>query len=331
MKFQKFASIENSYRNKDIARVAKHVSDLYERVYVLEEKRDGTNFSFYIARDELKFATRQRILGIEDKFYDYKEVVNNDKNKRLVEQVRSYLNANSAIDHIILHGELFGVGIQKRINYGIGKYYEVFNVRFVMKDESSEWLSPEEVRSFLEEIDCLDSIIPTIAIVSNLHEALNWNVEEQRTIDPENHFEHINNSFAEGIVIKPYADNVFDHNNGIFFLKKKSDKFKERTKQMHMNKTAKDIPEDVWKLQISWSSYLNDNRVLSVFSKIGQIESHAQIGMYIKEIIADAREEFMKDFGAEFNLLNKDDARTVFKVSGHIIVPILERFLNKNE
>ena len=55
----------------------------------------------------------------------------------------------------------------------------------------------------------------------------------------------------------------------------------------------------------------------SVFSKDGPIEDRKDIGKYIKTILADAKEDFLKDY-PEVATLDKAQQKTVYNVGSTI-------------
>lgn len=60
-----------------------------------------------------------------------------------------------------------------------------------------------------------------------------------------------------------------------------------------------------------------ENRVLSIFSKHGPIQEMKQLGDYIKWIIQDAQEDFMKD-NSNIELTDKE-LKQVFKVGADVV------------
>ena len=84
-------------------------------------------------------------------------------------------------------------------------------------------------------------------------------------------------------------------------------------------------PEDteIIRLNAEFMRYINDNRLQSVFSKYGPIQEPAQIGDFIRWIIADAREDFLKDFGEEVAALEGKQLRKVYNV-GRTVAEMLK-------
>src|SRR5690606_36331161 len=123
------------------------------------------------------------------------------------------------------------------------------------------------------------------------------------------------NNYAEGVVIKPYQNNII-LGDSRFILKKKSEKFieKESTKK---EGNKEDLSSDVVNLMLEFKSYINDNRILSAFSKEGPIQKPQEMGKYIKLILEDAKEDFFKD-NILPDTLNEKEQKLIFNVGGLI-------------
>ena len=64
-----------------------------------------------------------------------------------------------------------------------------------------------------------------------------------------------------------------------------------------------------------FQTYITENRLYSVFSKYGQIESVKEIGKYISLLTEDARQDFMKEYKEKFDPLTDREKRNILKVS----------------
>ena len=71
--------------------------------------------------------------------------------------------------------------------------------------------------------------------------------------------------------------------------------------------------------------YVNENRVLSVFSKEGEISEPNEIGHYIKMVVEDAINDFEKDY--DCSGLDKNQRKQIFKSGNKEIVKVLEKYL----
>jgi len=82
----------------------------------------------------------------------------------------------------------------------------------------------------------------------------------------------------------------------------------------------------VERLNLEFRSYLTDMRLRGVFSKHGEIERPEQIGDYIRWMLADAREGFVKDHAEAFDALSNPEQRRALHV-GSTIARMLNKYL----
>jgi hypothetical protein len=95
---------------------------------------------------------------------------------------------------------------------------------------------------------------------------------------------------------------------------------------MHRKKIKNiEYSDKVNELKTIFNEYLNENRVLSVFSKEGEIENTSDIGKYIKLVLDDAKEDFFKD-GYSFKGFDQKEVKYILNGSKHI-VKILQNYL----
>ena len=109
-----------------------------------------------------------------------------------------------------------------------------------------------------------------------------------------------------------------------FLVKKKSEKFKEKESTKKL-KPKEDLSSEVVNLMLEFKSYINDNRMLSAFSKEGPIERPQEMGKYIKLIIEDAKEDFLKDNVVPDSLSEKEQ-KLIFNVGG-LVADKLKKYL----
>jgi hypothetical protein len=127
----------------------------------------------------------------------------------------------------------------------------------------------------------------------------------------------------EGVIIKPVNEYFSLHDR--FILKKKTEKFQERMKSKK-EKIQNSFSDRVNELKQVFESYLNENRVISAYSKHGKIESDKQIGEYIKIILEDMKKDFLKE--NDISELDKKEEKYIFNL-GQEIVKFLYKALNE--
>jgi Rnl2 family RNA ligase len=319
MAYKKYCSIENSYREKFIQNAITQFPELLHVDYVLTEKLHGSHVALvFESSNKLTICSRNRILSDADKHYGIRNVLQND----LQDLATKFKQYSSSIDKAVtLHGEIFGPGIQKGVDYGATKQVRIFDMR--IEDD----LVPFKfmIDTFIDlDLSPLEYVVPNLGIISGLEAALNFDTEF------DSHFTSVGvdngSNICEGIVIKPY-DKVYVLSNGpTFYLKKKNVKFSEKSKVAKPAKDRRSFSDTAHKLREEFLSLINENRVKSVFSKEGEIESPKEIGKYITLVVEDAITDIVKDYGEEFHALEKKERKYVLNV-GQQIVRILHKYL----
>ena len=309
--FKKYQSIENHYQNKHIKFFLNMYPELEEAGYIAEEKLDGANISICINEDNLvRWGKRssllddeQNFMGLENIKPHYNSLINaliREKNKYNYKELQIF-------------GELHGPGIQKRINYGDKLQIKFFDMR-VIEGEDSFYHDPLTFYIVMSDMRMEHHLVKRWMFFKNLEDALNMDTRIKNEYD----------SLIEGVVIKPYYNNYYSPVGERFVLKKKNEEFLE-SKKSKTPKKKKEYSEEVEKLETEFNSLINKNRVLSVFSKEGEIENPNQIGDYIKMVLSDAKEDFFKEHSLPEEI-TKDEEKYIFN-QGTKIVGILKEYL----
>lgn len=306
MTFIKYDSIENSYQDKYIHNTFKYHPELMNCEYILEHKLDGSNIQFIFSpdttMDTFQICSRSHPLNREGSFLKVD----------LQEIVARYWNELSFIQDTAIHneieiniyGELFGDRIQRRINYGQIPLIKFFTVKI-----NGENVSQKQFYDWFSNVG-LDYMLPDNFGIVSFEEALDFNTEISSDLI-------VNDDHIEGIVIKPWDV------ASSFYLKKKNKKFLEKSKKKTIKN--KEFSDNVNYLKTVFNEYLNENRVLSIFSKEGEIDNLSDLGKYIKLVLNDAKEDFFKD-GNSFKDLDQNEVRYIMNGSKHV-VKILKNYL----
>lgn len=309
--FKEYSSIENHYNSKWVNYFLSIHPELKDEVFILQEKIDGANFQVIISSDSIHFARRSGMLDATDNFYGWQNVVS-----AYYEEFKNIQSsARVASGRVVrLYGELYGKGIQKRVNYGDSKYFCIFDVSI-----GDTNLAPDEVFYFLDKYNLGILLPPTVDIVKGLEFALNYSEEFKSLLTPDGYDK---DNFAEGFVIKPYHKfYAMSHRQRLepFFIKKKNPKFKEVKERAPKVEDTTDRT-----LNYLFLSYLTENRLASVFSKEGVIQDQSEIGKYINFMIVDAKKDFMKDHEEKLIGLDEKEIKLIFgRDAGKVILPFL--------
>lgn len=304
--FQKYSSIENHYQNKFINMFLDRYPEIKNDTFVIEHKYDGANVSICIdENNNVRWAKRSQLIADDDNFMGLQDIKN--RYDDFITDLIKWKQHNQ-IKTLQVIGELFGKGIQKRCNYGPDKYIRFFDMII-----NGLYVTPSEFRNYIHQTLNSRLIVETFDVVEGLENALEF--------DP--YILNENDSLIEGIVVKPFFNNYFSPVGERFIIKKKNEQFSEKSKPK--KKTEKPIDPEVERLKEKFLPFVNKNRVLSVFSKHGEIEDSSQIGNYIKLVIKDAQEDFFKENSEDG--IDRNKMNMVYKEANKEIVNILKEYL----
>jgi hypothetical protein len=130
-------------------------------------------------------------------------------------------------------------------------------------------------------------LVPILGLTESFQEAMEFEVENRKTY-------YGTGSSIEGVVIRPQSKNYTMPNNAPFVIKKKSIAFAEKM-NTSKKKTERAVDPKIYAIATEFEPYINKNRVLSIFSKEGEIDEPSDIGKYIGLVVQDAQEDFLKD------------------------------------
>jgi Rnl2 family RNA ligase len=314
--FKKYPSIENHYRQKHIDMWLEKFPELKDTNFIAQEKIHGANVQLIFDNGEFSHVgSRNEIIEPGTKFYNVWEAIGKLKTEtELFPAISEYFPNQS----VVLYGELFGGGVQKGVWYGKEQRILFFDMAV-----DGRLLPYCDFECLLLFEGLTDIAAPIVAYIMPLDQALNLDTNFNSLLTPDGYDDP---NICEGIVIKPWELNVIDECGSPFYIKKKNDEFKEKQK-ISKPKVMKDVDPRISELQAEFESYLTDSRLQNVFSKEGEIDDHSKIGHYIKLVMADAREDFEKDFQSEILGLSKEDQRFIFSSGGKIIVKKLKGVL----
>jgi Rnl2 family RNA ligase len=316
MDFIKLPSITNHHNAKSTRKWISRFPAIDSAKYILTEKLDGSSFQIIISADEVKHATRNRVLELQDSFYDWQRIISN--NQANIDIVQNYVKACADIEVIHVYGEIFGRGIQKRIDYGDNKMFLPFEVRV-----NHRIIPIKDALDLFETLGIPDWWVPIVAKEVTLEDALTFEVEDyDSAFAPDGVV-----SKVEGVVIAPYDQVFADACGSVFRMKKKSKMFNDKMKVKHKELVIFEGSDEYVKLQGIWDSYFCPNRLLDLFSKEGMIESQSEIGKFIRLMGEDVREEFFDAYKDAFIELTDAERKRLMSTVGPNTLPLLREHL----
>ncbi len=297
--FKKWPSIENSYRERFIYPFLGQYPELADETFIITEKLHGSNIQIYFEPDKpYRVGSRNRFLSTGDKFYDiwntlkqYQEVIAHFEQR-----------ANESRCTYRLFGELFGGSIQKGVKYQQEHRIAFFGL--MIDDELQDF---QFFLVLMRHAGFRDYVVPVVIVVDGLDAVLEFDtVFNSHILDEQD-------NICEGIVIQPYRKVYQSHTGDYFILKSKKEAFKEKQKE----KKPVIVDSELQALNIEFRRYITDSRLQGIFSKYGEIQEPKQIGLYIRYMMDDAKDDFLKDNPGAVDM-DKGDQKQVFNVGGTI-------------
>lgn len=274
MEFQKFSSLENTYRQNLIDKVQYEGKD--GGLWFATEKLHGANFSFWCDGTEVKVASRTQF--VDGTFYNCQAVINRYEGKVMslwLELSRGYDSLE-----LVIYGELFGGNVQKEVQYG-EKDFRAFDMTLNGK------IQPKTTqRSLCEGIGILN--VPFVK-AGTFAECLALPNTFQSLLTPEGYEE---DNTSEGLVVEPVEPAWFNNGSRIYF-KNKAEGFSEK-KRAPKERQVFELSEDESELLNELLTYNTEQRVSNVISKIGAV-TNKDFGKILGLTAQDILEEFTKD------------------------------------
>jgi Rnl2 family RNA ligase len=326
MEFRKYSSIEN-LKASEIKAIKKHGYDNVE--WIATEKVHGSNFSVTIYKDEyddVKVVAGKRTAFLEEneKFNSYESVVEKYK--------KGFINLYEMIPKIDtevvvrVYGELYGgaypgyknnmPAVQKGIYYAPYNDFIIFDISI-----NGSYISYDMVVAYCSTVGL--QYIRELAR-GKLDDLRTMSSEFESTIYELHGLEKVKDNFAEGYILKPNEPLYFPSKSRVI-LKNKHPKFSEKVHKKYHDviSDAFDVTDDIKnKIEIGLS-YLNENRMNNVLSKLSDDEKTHQSkisGLLMK----DALEDMFKDHQIELVGKEKKYIYTELrKVSDKLVFDVL--------
>lgn len=278
-KFVKYSSIENHYQEGFLERCPEG-----EIFWCVTEKIHGSNFQVYYDGENFLIGSRNRFLNLTDNFYGL---------QALVEEIKPNLIAcyNDLVikKPLTFYGEVYGDGIQKGV-----KYCKEHKIRFFDLKYDGEYV-PYGVAINAFEYYQIPYIRPIKYINAKATNVIDLVDTRFNSTFAEDEYAELEDNICEGVVIKPFYQELKTIKGNRVIIKKKNEEFREKA---HVSKNV--IKADRWvdykKDLEALTPYINENRFDSVFSKEPyQRENFGDfIKAYAKDVIEDAEKDFIE-------------------------------------
>ena len=299
--FKKFSHIENGYQTEYVNLVKQTIS---EAIFVCQEKIHGTQSQLIIGRNdsglvEVGFGKRSGELQDGENFYNWQYMLAAIQERAI--KLFELLEKDYDVSHgVNAYGEFFGGGytgvdpikgmkkIQKGIQYCPGHEFYGFDI-FI---HGTGYLAPEKAMSYYEASGIFHA---ETLFKGTLDEYLKYPIVFPTTIPGRLGLPEVPDNFAEGVVIKPVEPAYFPNGERII-IKNKNPKFQEIGKSdRKLPKTEVIYSEEFTKIAEQIPSYVNENRLISVRSHLGETTLPKDFGKILKEYNQDIIQELIME------------------------------------
>lgn len=334
LEFKKYNSIENNVNTEFMEKIlAEMPSDLK---FVVQEKVHGTNTSFLCDGVTLSFAKRTAVLGENEKFYNYPELLA-AYSDRVFKLYAAIKRKYEAVSSVVIYGEMFGgfyphedvknekdlVLIQKGVYYSPAHEFYGFDI-YIFTASEGRYLPVNEVNELFDK--CGFFYAKTL-YEGNLAECLQYpnkfisKIPEWLGLPP------LDDNICEGVVIRP-LEPQFLRNGKRVIVKNKNARFAEvKPPRKHKVSNFKQaiFSEELNSLFDIVERYVNNNRLNNVLSHEEEAIDKTNLGKVIGFFTKDIYVDFIKDNGEAFNSLKAEEKKIFSKKINLMAVNLIKR------
>ncbi len=314
--FKKYNSIENTYQSEFLEKIKDH--EFWDDEFIVQEKVHGANISFWTTNGkDFHSAKRTEAISVDEKFYNH-DLVLLDLLPKL-QHIWSTLSLDrSDLRQLTIFGELMGgdyahpdveinkksILVQKGIYYSPDNHFYAFDILINMES----YLDVEKVNTLFEQQNMLHA---QTLFKGDIQSCLDYPNDFDSTIPAILGLPSLTPNISEGVIIKPLKNRHFNNGSRVI-LKNKNEKWAEN-KKYHKSIKQDDTPSDkVLKLQEAILTYVTENRLNNVLSKIGEVSQKdfgRVLGMFNKDVV----EDFTKDYHQIIAELEKKEVKSITK------------------
>lgn len=273
--------------------------------------------------DEIKLAKRTSIIEDGENFYGCLSV--KEKYEKSFRNLIEFLKETKSCLNIIIHGEIFGgtypgrktegaVKVQSGIFYCDWNDFYAFDLRC-----DGNYLDVDEANNLFQKFGFF--FAKTI-FEGSLQECINYKNDFNDPICTWLGLPEVENNITEGIVIRPKMVKK-DNSGERIILKSKNSKWSE--KQHHPKVKTEIVLSDEGKiLHEEILSYLNENRLSSVLSKLGPIQQN-EFGKLMGEMSSDLWKDALKDHKDAWEAIEKEEQKKISKIVGQEVAGLIRK------
>lgn len=332
MKWTKFGSIENTYREDEIQRVLEYGYDAYK--FFATEKIHGSNASFITDGKNIKMARKNSMIEDNSNWMNLREIrdLNSMNIIQIFQRCQRFFGIYNLISNIVIYGEVFGgfynhkdvlkdtkaIKVQKKIQYSPQNEFFVFDIKIFFKDGNERYLDIVDAISITR---LAGMCFVPILYAGTFQSCLEYPVIFQTFVPKMLGYPVLEDNEAEGVVIRPEKECRFGNGSRVI-LKNKNPKFSEKIKQPK-EKKPKILSYEGAAVFSVLLDYITENRLRNVISKFGEI-TNKDFTNLLSDFMRDIFEDYMKENNENKNL-NKEERNNVNKLVSKKAADIIRR------
>ena len=313
--FNKYRSIENSYREKFLYFIK--TEGFGDLEYVVQEKAHGSNLS-YITTDGINFSSAKRgsLIDEGETFYNQEKILQQLKPK--FSNIWNKLKQTySSLEQLTIFGEVIGGSYphpdvkadNKSLKVQRGVFYSPTNefYAFDILINGDCYLDVDETNSLFEQENLLHA---QTLFRGSLSDCLNYSNTFESTISSLLNLPEITPNICEGTIVRPVITSYLANDTRVI-LKNKNEKFSEKNK-VPKTKTEVTLSDKVAHLKELILAYVTENRLDNVLSHMGEVtikDMGKIIGLFSKDVVDD----FSKDHEEEISEIDKNELKFLRK------------------
>lgn len=331
MKFTRYPSIENTYRQDFIDKVV--LENKASGVWVVTEKIHGANFSLLCTGRVVRIAKRSCLLPDDSEFYGIRPVLKRDRLVIKMRQLYDLLSLTiNPIGQITVYGELYGGvynhpdvarnldarKVQKGVDYSPDNHFIAFDIKV-----DGSFLDFEKMQAVCREVEM--PCIPAL-MYGTMEACLEHKNDFPSTVSGWYGLPQIEGNICEGIVIRPCQPR-FIFNNSRVILKSKNEKFSEKNRGAKVKRARQKMSKQAEKVVKHLSKYVVDNRYDAVVSQFGYPtpKDFGKLqGLFAKDVLV----EFAKDKKYKrYTQLDKAERKAINKLLNYMVAKVIKKKL----
>ncbi len=317
--FKKYNSIENSYQTDFLDRIKGH--GFWDDEYIVQEKVHGSNLCFWTT-DGLNFiaAKRTENIAVDELFYNHDRILG-EHQEQFVSIWKTLKTQIDDLEQMSIFGEIIGgdyphpditpdkqaIMVQKGIYYSPSNHFYAFDILI----NNERYLDVDVVNDLFEQEHLLHA---RTLFRGNITDCLDYPNNAQSVIPEQLLLPPLEHNICEGVVIRPTQTRYFNNGTRVI-LKNKNETWSENRQFYKSINKSEPLSDQVLKLQEAIQTYVTDNRLSNVLSKIGPVtasEFGKVLGMFSKDIVND----FTKDYREIIDNLDKKEVKAITKSIG---------------